>query len=125
MYNCDTNMKERKKDGNVGSSGVAAIATLEATITYCDTVWHRQPSVSRQTGVIDMSHLFMQANAALVETLVDALQGMRHTPTATVCLPRFIGRPESPGDPTIYEWLSDIDVFVRQCGVPEGSEPWC
>ena len=27
------------------------------------------------TGAIEMSHLFMQANAALVETLLKALQG--------------------------------------------------
>ena len=28
---------------------------------------------------------------------------------------------ESPSDPTIDEWLSDCDVFVRQSGVPEGE----
>ena len=33
----------------------------------------------------------------------------------------MISRPESPGDPTIGEWLSDFDVFVRQCGVPAGE----
>ena len=73
------------------------------------------------TSAIEMSHLFMQANAALVETLVKALQGVRHAPAPTVSLPRFLGRPESPGDPTIYEWLTDFDVFVRQCGVPEAE----
>ena len=57
----------------------------------------------------------MQANAALVETLVNALQGMRHAPT--VSLPHFLSCPESLSDPTIDEWLSDFDVFVRQCGV--------
>ena len=62
-----------------------------------------------------MSHL------ALVETLMKALQGVGHAPTLTVSLPRFLGRPESPGDPTIDEWLSDFDVFVRQCGVPAGE----
>ena len=72
-------------------------------------------------SAIEMSHLFMQANAALVETLVKALQGVRHAPTPTVSLPRFFGRPESPGDPTIDEWLYDFDVFVRQCGVPAGE----
>ena len=30
-------------------------------------------------------------------------------------------RPESPGDPTIDEWLADFDAFVRQCGVPEAE----
>ena len=52
----------------------------------------------------------MQANAALVDILLKALQGVGH---------RFLGRPESPSDSTIDEWLSDFDVFVRQCGVPE------
>ena len=38
---------------------------------------------------------------------------------STVSLPHFLGRPQSPSDPTIDEWLSDFDAFVRQCGVPE------
>ena len=42
-------------------------------------------------------------------------------PAPTVGLPRFLGPPESPGDPTIDEWLVDFDVFVRQCGVPAGE----
>ena len=66
-------------------------------------------------GAIEMSHL------ALIETLVKALQGVRHAPAPTVSLPRFFGRPESPGDPTMDEWLADFDVFVRQCGVPEAE----
>ena len=72
-------------------------------------------------GAIEMSHLFMQANAALLDTLVNALQVMRHAPTPTVSLPRFLGRSESPHNPTIDEWLSDFDVFVRQCCVTEGE----
>ena len=72
-------------------------------------------------SAIELSHIFMQANAALVETLVKALQGVRHAPTPTVSLPRFFGRPESPGELTMDEWLSEFDVFVRQCGVPEGE----
>ena len=72
-------------------------------------------------SAIEMSHLFTQANAALVETLVKALQGVRHAPAPTVSLPRFFGRPESPGVLTIDEWLSEFDVLVRQCGVPEGK----
>ena len=73
------------------------------------------------TSAIEMSHLCMQANAALVETLVKSLQGVRHAPTPTVSLPRFFGRPGSPGELTIDEWLSEFDVLVRQCGVPEGE----
>ena len=51
------------------------------------------------TSAIEISHL------ALVETLMEALQGVGHAPTLTVSLPRFLGRPESPGDPTIDEWF--------------------
>ena len=67
-----------------------------------------------------MSHL------ALVETLIKALQGVGQAPTPTISLPRFFGRPQSPSDPTIDQWLADFDMFVRQCGVSEGrSERWC
>ena len=62
----------------------------------------------------------MEANAALVVSFVQALQGVRPAPAPTP-LQRFLGHPESPGDPTIDEWLLDFDVFVRQCGVPEGE----
>ena len=50
-----------------------------------------------------------------------ALQGVCHAHAPTVSLPRFLGRAESPGDPTMDEWLSDFDVFVRQGGVPAGE----
>ena len=69
-------------------------------------------------GAIAMSHL------ALVETLIKALQGVCQStaPTPTISLPRFFGRPQSPSDPTIDEWLADFDVLVRQCGVSEGEK---
>ena len=71
-------------------------------------------------GAIAMSHL------ALVDTLIKALQEVGQVPTPTIILPRFFGRPQSPSDPTIDEWLADFDVLVRQCSVSEGrSERWC
>ena len=69
----------------------------------------------------------VEANAALIASLVQALQGVRPAP-APIPLQRFSGDPESPGDPTVDEWLSDFDVSVRQCGVPvvrAGGERWC
>ena len=66
-------------------------------------------------GAIELSHL------ELVETLINALQEIGHAPAPIISLPRFIGRPQSPGDPTIDEWLSDFDGFMRQCGVSEGE----
>ena len=75
---------------------------------------------SARPSAIRMSHILMQANAAFVETLVKALREVGHAPTVT-SLPRFLGRPDSPGDPTIDEWLSSFDLFARQCGVAEGD----
>ena len=67
-------------------------------------------------------HLWMKSGTSKKrQTLVKALQGIGHVPTPAVILPRFFGRPESPSDPTINEWLADFDVFVRQCGVPEAE----
>ena len=68
-------------------------------------------------GAIEMSHL------TLVETLMKALQGVGHAHTSTppLACPVFLGRPESPGDQTSDEWLSDFDVFVRLCVVSEGE----
>ena len=59
--------------------------------------------------------------AALVASLVQALQGVRPAPTPTVHFQRFLDHPESPGDPTVDEWLSDSDEFVRQCDVSQGE----
>ena len=75
------------------------------------------------TSAIEMSHIVMQANAALMETLINALQGVGQAPSPTpaISLPRYFGRPQSPCAPTIDEWLSAFDVFVRQCGVAEGE----
>ena len=72
------------------------------------------------SSAIKMSHILMEANEALVETLVKALREVGHAPTVST-LPRFLGRPDSPGDPTIDEWLSSFDLYVRQCGVAEGD----
>ena len=63
--------------------------TGQPTSTAADIDIHRcdsypeatiKPIVSGMAGVIELSHLFMQANAALVDTLVKALQGMGHAP---------------------------------------------
>ena len=44
------------------------------------------------------------------------------TRKSSISLPRFFGRPQSPSDPTIDEWLADFDVLVRQCSVSEGEK---
>ena len=81
-------------------------------MAYCNTVLC---SGSVVAGAIEMSQL------TLVATLMKALEGIGHAPTPTVSLPRFFDRPESSGDPTIDQWLSEFDAFVTQCGVSGGS----
>ena len=67
----------------------------------------------------------MEANTALLASLVlQALQKLRPAPAPTP-LQRFLGHPESPGDPTIDEWLLDLDVFVRQWCAGGGASVSC
>ena len=64
----------------------------------------------------------MEANAALVASLVQALQGVRPAPAPTP-LQRLLGHPESPGDPTVDEWLtSGCDSVVCRRG---SERVWC
>ena len=60
-------------------------------------------------SAIRMSHILMQANAALVETLVKALREVGHAATVT-SLPRFLGSPDSPC--TCGE-LKDIILYIK------------
>ena len=60
----------------------------------------------------------LEARAALFASLVHVLQGVHPAPAL---LQRFFSHPESTGKPTIDEWLIDLYLFVRQCGVPEGE----
>ena len=41
----------------------------------------------------------------------DGVAGNGPRPPPTVSMPRFLGHPESPSDPTIDQWLADFDVF--------------
>ena len=71
-------------------------------------------------GAIEMSHLAL-------ETLMKALQGVGHAPcTPTISLPRYFGRPESPCELTIDEWLSEFDMCLSDSVVcRRESESWC
>ena len=57
----------------------------------------------------------------LVKGLTDALKQSRPTVQRPVKLSCFSGRPVKPGDPTVKEWLEEVEIYCQQCKIP-GSE---
>ena len=64
------------------------------------------------------------AEAGLVERLVSGLteaikSNNRPTTQRAIKLSRFSGRPVKAGDPTILEWIDEVDIYCQQCHIPE------
>ena len=63
------------------------------------------------------------SEAGLVERLVsgltEALKQNKATGQRPVKLERFKGKPVRAGDPTLTEWLEEVDVYCRQCRIPD------
>ena len=63
------------------------------------------------------------SEAGLVERLVsgltEALKQSKVTGQRPVKLKQFKGKPVRAGDPTLTEWLEEIDVYCRQCWIPD------
>ena len=55
----------------------------------------------------------------LVSGLTEALKQTKTTPQRPVKLVRFTGRPVKPGDLNIREWLEEVEVYCRQCKIPD------
>ena len=66
-----------------------------------------------------LAEMIAQSNAALVETLAEALQGMRVPFVTSLKLARFMEHPKRGGDPTVAAWLYEFDVYARQTGVKD------
>ncbi|XP_038057836.1 uncharacterized protein LOC119729292 [Patiria miniata] len=65
-----------------------------------------------------------EAEAGLVERLVAGLTEAiksNHKPTTqrAIKLARFNGRPSRAGDPTILEWIDEVDIYCQQCHIPD------
>ena len=68
------------------------------------------------------------SEAGLVEQLVKGLtEALKQNKPAPVQRPIklswFSGRPCRPGDPTVKEWLEEVEIYCRQCRVPESEKP--
>ena len=55
----------------------------------------------------------------LVSGLTEALKQTKTTPQRPVKLVRFTGWPVKPGDLNIREWLEEVEVYCRQCKIPD------
>ena len=66
-----------------------------------------------------IAEITAQTNAALVATLVEALQGMRASLVPSLKLSMFTGYPKRVGDPTVAEWLLEFDMYARHTGVKD------
>ena len=50
------------------------------------------------------------------KALAEALQHSRLQPAPTVCMTKFVDRPQKGGELTINEWVQDLEVYIRQNG---------
>ena len=55
----------------------------------------------------------------LVSDFSDALKQSSSTRERPIKLDRFKGKPVSSGDPTLKQWLDEVDIYCRQCNIPE------
>ena len=66
------------------------------------------------------------SESALVEQLVkgltDALKQNRPTVQRPIKLACFSGRLVKPGDPTVKEWLEEVDIYCQQCKIPDADK---
>lgn len=60
----------------------------------------------------------------LVSGLTEALQKRKPNVTTqqAIKLSRFHGRPVRAGDPTVIEWIDEVDIYCQQCHVPDGEK---
>ena len=58
---------------------------------------------------------------SLAETLAQALQNLKIQRTPVARLSKFLGRPKKVGDPTVDEWVEELEAFCRQSGI-EGRD---
>ena len=53
------------------------------------------------------------------QAVSEALKGLKLQPGPSIRLSKFYDKPHKVGDPTINEWLIDIDVYCRQFGLTD------
>ena len=61
-----------------------------------------------------LAEVIARSNEALAETLAKAFQGLKFTRAPKLKLSKFTGPPARPGDPTLGEWVEELDSYCRQ-----------
>ena len=65
----------------------------------------------------NLAEVIKQSNEALAQTLAGAFQNLRYQRSSTVKLSKFYGCPKKSGDPTLKEWVEDLNSYARQLGL--------
>ena len=68
-----------------------------------------------------LAEVLAKSNEAIAQTLAGALQNLKYQRAPSVKLRKFRGPPLTQGDPTLREWLRDLDVYIRQLGLTESE----
>ncbi|XP_038062591.1 uncharacterized protein LOC119733083 [Patiria miniata] len=61
-----------------------------------------------------MAEAISKSNQALAETLANAFSNLRYQRAPTVKLAKFCGPPRKSGDPSLKEWLDDLETYAKQ-----------
>ena len=61
-----------------------------------------------------LAEVIARSNEALAETLAKAFQGLKFTRAPKLKLSKFTGSPARPGDPTLGEWVEELDSYCWQ-----------
>ena len=69
-----------------------------------------------------LADVITKSNQALAETLANAFKGLKYQRASSVRLSKFSGRPKKSGEPTLNEWLDDLDTYSRQLGLSDDEK---
>jgi hypothetical protein len=67
----------------------------------------------------NVAEVITETNKALADTLANAFQSLRFQRTPTVKLRRFLGAPRKVGDPSLHEWVIEVESYGRQLNLPD------
>ena len=66
-----------------------------------------------------MAEAIYKSNQALAETLASAFSNLKYQRAPTIKLTKFRGAPSKTGDPTLKEWLDDLDTYAGQLSLTD------
>ena len=70
----------------------------------------------------NIGEIIAESQKALAETLAGAFQGLKYQRVPTAKLSKFYGRPKRAGEPTLCEWLDEVEAYCRQLGLDDAEK---